>query len=113
MGFSPLMGALKAPRLLACDRLKPQSVDPAVDKMRQSGAGVFDELCIGWTLGSFGSVAPPCNPIPLPSGIPIVKPHLDDGSGWAGLLEAGEEAGVAIFTGFNFDDHTCDVKRNS
>jgi hypothetical protein len=38
---------------------------------------------------------------------------LNDLPSGARLFEAGEESCFAIFTGFDVDDHTYDVKRNS
>ena len=105
MRLPPLVRALKTPRLVDSDRFKPQPVNAAVDKMGETGAGVFDELPIGRASGCLRAVVPPRNPVPFAGGIPVIEPYLNDRSGRTCLLDAGEEAVCAILVRFNFHNH--------
>ena len=106
MRFTPLMNAPEAPRFVYSDGFEAQTVDAAVDEMRQPGTGVFDALRVGGTGGRFSIVAPPGDPILLTSRVPIVEPHVSDRAGGTCLFEPGEKAGLAVLAGFDFDDHT-------
>ena len=97
VGFSPLMRAFKTPRLIPIDRLESQAVDPSVDQMSQARAGVFNQLGIGGARRRPFIVAPASDPVPLPGGISVIEPNLENQSSRTDLLKPRENAAFAIF----------------
>ena len=73
--------------------------------MSQARAGVFSQLDIGLARRRLYIVAPASDPVPLPGGIPVVEPYLQDRSSSADFLEPSEYAALAILARLDFDDH--------
>ena len=96
VGISPLVLALQTPRFFDVDRSEPHAVEPPIDQMRQSRAGVFHQLSIGLACRDRWIVAPACDPIPFSRRISIVELYLLNRSSGTDLFEPCKHTCVAI-----------------